>query len=167
MADYRICLSTTVIRRVVLDNMGEWFDVRFRHIEEADLFRRIAYVWKFGYVYEPLAKNRIHKESSSYLRPDLSPKETEMMIEKFSKVFPDFEKNYKKEIIHLKFYVQYYYSLLEWKEGKNKQVRRRLKPFLLLKNKAIFPFLLSFFPYERYIALLTCYRKYIRRIPTA
>ena len=162
-----ICLSTAVIRRCALDDLDEWFDPRFRHIEEAELFTRIAYTWYLDYVDEPLVKNRIHKESSSYLRPDLSPKETEMMISKFISLYPDFEKLYRKEILKLRYYIQYYYGLLEWKQGQNSLVRKRLRPFLDNRLRAMVPFILSVFPYRYYETILRVFNNYIRRIPMA
>jgi glycosyltransferase involved in cell wall biosynthesis len=166
LANYFICLSTAVIRKRVLDDFDEWFDSRFRHIEEAELFTRLAYTWYLDYVDEPLAKNRIHKESSSYLRPDLSPKETEMMISKFMGLYPDFEKLYYKELLKLRYYTQYYFALIDWRHGKNHLVRKRLHPFLLKKFRAIIPFLLSFFPYDLYKAFYTFFNKHLRKIPS-
>jgi len=162
-----ICLSSAVIRRRALDDPEEWFDSRFRHVEEAELFTRIAYTWYLDYVDEALVKNRIHRESSTYLRPELSPRETEMMISKFAGIFPDFEKTYKKEVANLRFYIQYYYALSEWRQGKNFLVRQRLKPFLNNKFRALAPFLLSVFPYRYYEIVLRCFNNYVRRIPTA
>jgi len=165
LVNYFICLSTAVISRRVLDDLDEWFDSRFRHIEEAELFTRIAYAWYLDYVDEPLAKNRIHKESSSYLRPDLSPKETEMMISKFMGLYPDFEKLYYKELLKLRYYTQYYFALIDWRQGKNYLVRERLRPFLSKRFRAIVPFLISFFPYALYKAFYTLFNKHIRKIP--
>ena len=160
-----ICLPSAVIRRSVLDSLDEWFDARFNHVLDSDLFTRIAYKWHFAYIEEPLAKNRIHKESSSYLRPDLSPKETEMMVSKFMGLYPDFEKLYYKELLKLRYYTQYYFALIDWRQGKNYLVRERLRPFLLKKFRAIIPFLLSFFPYDLYKAFYTLFNKHIRKIP--
>jgi len=167
LGNYSLCLSTVVVSKKALFSLDDWFDIRFNHIEEFDLFTRIAYKWHFDYVYEPLAKNRIHKESSSYLRPDLSPKETEMMLNKFIRIFPNFEQEYKKEIIKMRFYIQYYYALLDWKDGNNKLVRQRLESFLFRKPKAIFPYCASILPYQFYSRLIYFYRQYLRRVPVA
>lgn len=167
LANYFICLSTAVIRRSALDDLDEWFDSRFRHIEEAELFERIAYTWYLDYVDEPLAKNRIHNESSSYLRPDLSPKETEMMIAKFIILYPDFENLYKKEVFNLRYYIQYNFALVDLKQGNASRARTRLKPFLLKKFRTFIPFLLSFFPFTVYQKFLFFYRSYVKRMPVA
>lgn len=160
-----ICLSTAVLRKRVLNDLDEWFDSRFRHIEEAELFTRIAFAWYLDYLDEPLVKNRIHKESSSYLSPDRSPKETEMMISKFMSLYPDFEKLYNRELQKLRYYTQYYFALTDWRQGKNYLVRQRLRPFLLKKFRATIPFLFSFFPYSLYNNFYNLFNKHIRRIP--
>tara|TARA_B100000519_G_C14249218_1_gene441510 strand:+ start:9 stop:974 length:966 start_codon:yes stop_codon:yes gene_type:complete len=165
LKNYFICLPTAVIRRKSLDDLNEWFDSRFSHIEESELFMRIAYIWKLDYVDEALARYRIHKESSSYLRSDLSPKETEMMISKFTNLYPDFEKNYYDELLGLQYYTQYYFALNAWKQGDNHNVRKRLRPFLFKKSRAIVPFLLSFFPYVFFEVIHTLFNRYIRRVP--
>lgn len=162
-----IYLSSAVMRRKVLDTLNEWFDERFRYVEDGELFARICYKWKLDYVNQPLTKRRVHKNMSMVLRPELSPKETEMMIDKFIKIFPDFDKKFKNELILMRFYAQYHYALIDWREGKNRRVRERLRPFLFWKFKAIIPYLLSLVSFTSYSHLLRCYRKYIKRIPIA
>jgi glycosyltransferase involved in cell wall biosynthesis len=167
LSNYWICLSTAVIRRDALDELDEWFDPRFRHIEEAELFTRIAFAWHLDYVDAPLAKNRIHQRSSTYLSPELAPRETEIMLGKFIAAIPDFERLYHREVAHLRFYVEYGYALLEWRQGQHANVRRRLRPFLFSKGKALFPYLLSPLPFAAYDRMLRYYRRYVRRIPVA
>lgn len=166
LTNYFICLSTAVIRKRSLDDLNEWFDPRFSHIEESDLFIRISYTWHLDYVDEPLAKYRFHKESESYLNPERSPIETQWMLLKFMELYPNFDKLYYKEFIELKYYPQYHFALIDWKQGNNHLVRERLKPFLLLKFRAIIPFMLSFSPYSLYEFIYTLFNKYVRRIPS-
>lgn len=160
-----ICLPSAVIRKSSLNSLNEWFDTRFNHIEEAELFARIAYNWQLDYVDEALAKNRIHKGSSTYLRPELSPMETEIMVKKFEDTYPDFRKRFKPEIQQLEYYIQYGYALSDWKLGNNTRVRQRLKPFLALNHRAKIQFMYSFFPYSFYETSLLLYRRYIKSIP--
>ena len=162
-----ICLSSTVIRRSSLDNLNEWFDDRFNHIEDGELFARIAYNWHLDYVDHPLVKNRIHRKSSTFLRPELSPQEVEIMIRKFESLFPEFKNNFKKEIQQLEYYIQYCYSLSDWKTGDNARVRERIKPFFLKNSKATIQFICSFFPYKFYMTMLLLYRKHVRQLPEA
>jgi len=167
LKNYFICLSTAVVRNRVLDDLNEWFDDRFSHIEESDLFIRIAYTWHLDYVDEPLVKYRIHKESSTYMRRDLSPKETDMMISKFVGIYPNFEKLYYKELLGLKYYTQYYFALIDWRNGENHLVRERLQPFLFKKVRTIVPFIFSFFPYNLYKVFYSFINKHLRKIPSA
>ena len=165
LTNYFICLSTAVIRKRSLDDLNEWFDPRFSHIEESDLFIRISYTWHLDYVDEPLAKYRIHKESSSYLRRDLSPKETEMMISKLMGLYSDFENLYDKELLKLRYYTQYNFALIDWRQGKNNLARTKLRPFLSKKFRSLIPFLFSFFPYVLYENFLILFYKHVKKIP--
>jgi hypothetical protein len=61
-----------------LDDLTEWFDFRFNVLEEADLFRRIAYSWELDYVNSPLAKWRTHSSSWTWSKYELFAKEGEM-----------------------------------------------------------------------------------------
>jgi len=162
---YDLCLSSVVIRKAVLNEMNEYFDSRFRHIEDAEFFTRLAYRWHFDYVEEVLVKLRIHAESSTVLRPDLSPKETEQMVEKLILLYPEIVESCKDEIERLRFYIQYYYSLSDWKAGRNYMVRKRLRQYVFKNARAIYPFLFSYLPYDIYEILLLIYRKLVRKIP--
>jgi hypothetical protein len=130
------------------------------------LFARIAYNWQLDYLDEPLTKNRLHKSSSTFLNPELSPQETELMISKFEAIYPDFKRRFKQEIQQLEFYIQYGYAQSDWKNNKNSHARIRLKSFLFKNIKAFASFFLSFFPYRFYEKFLFLYRRYVRRIPT-
>ena len=163
LLNYFINISTTIIRKNALDNLDQWFDSRFDHIEEYDLFLRLAYTWQLDYLDEPLSKYRFHKESQSYLYPERAPAETEIMLSKFLKLYPDFKKLYPKGYLELLYYINYYYSLIEWKNGRNKSVRNRLKPFFTKKKRSIIIFVLSFFPYGFFEYLYVLYNKYIRK----
>jgi len=157
-------LSSAIIRRSVLDDIGEWFDPRFSYVEDGDLFLRITYKWYLDYVDEPLAKYRIHNLNLICTRPDLPPKETEMMIDKFISLYPSFETNYKQELIKIRYYVQYYFALIDWQHRENSLVRKRLRPFLFIYPRALVPFVVSIFPYSCYKIFLRFFNKYIRHI---
>lgn len=150
LTGYFISLETAVLRRVALSSLDEWFDPRFNMIEEADLFTRIAYNWELGYVDEPLAKWRMHHSSLTFCRKELFPKEKELMIAKFCKIYKDFAKEYKKEINIIKSQVEINYALLDWEQGEKIKARKRLKPYLTSSLKCKLLYLLSFFPFAFY-----------------
>ena len=156
---------TVLTRRDALDKVGK-FDLQYKIAQDYDLWLRIANHYTVDFIDQPLAKYRFHKESESYLNPERSSIETQWMLLKFMELYPNFDKLYYKEFIELKYYPQYYFALIDWKQGNNHLVRERLKPFLLLKFRAIIPFIFSFFPYAFYNSLYVLFNKHIRRIPT-
>jgi glycosyltransferase involved in cell wall biosynthesis len=146
LKNYFISLETTIIRRVALESLNYWFDERFTMIEEVDLFTRIAYEWKFGYIDKPLGKWRMHKDSWTFSQPLSLPNETKMMLETYIQIFDRFEDNYKNEIEFLKAKIDMNLSKLDIIEGRSRDARRKLCPYMHLGYKYIFLYLLSFFP---------------------
>lgn len=57
-----VILSTATIRKDCLERTG-LFDPRYNLSEEYDLFLRIARLYHFDYILEPLARYRVHEES--------------------------------------------------------------------------------------------------------
>jgi len=151
---YFICMPTAIIRRNTLQDLLTWFDDRFTQIEEVDLFLRIAYKWKVVYVDEPLAKYRLHPSSWSFSHRDCSPKENEILINKFSNLYHDFEKNYGNEISIIKNQIAYERFYLYWKDGQTKKAQETLKPFLKF-NKKLIAYIFSFLvPFEVFYSLV-------------
>jgi hypothetical protein len=167
LGNYNICLSSVILRKACLNNLCEMFDNRFNHVEEADLFTRIAYQWQLDCVNESLVRNRIHKNSSTFLRPELAPKETDLMLQKFIILYPEILRAYNNEIAQIRYYIQYGYALLDWKAGNNARVRERLRPYFSVNHKAKLQFLFSYFPFSLYDVMLRYYRNYVKRIPLA
>lgn len=148
---YFLSLDTVIVKKEALDSLSEWFDNRFNMIEEAELFLRMAYQgWEFDYIDEPLSKWRMYPESWSFSKKYLYPKEKELMIEKFSTLFDGFEKKFKRELMLFKSVIEYEYAMLVWEKGNNKEVRKRLYPYLFIRKKCFIPYIFSFFPYVYY-----------------
>jgi hypothetical protein len=91
-------METVVLRRAALESQTDWFDPRFNMIEEADLFRRIAYDWKIDGVPEPLARWRVHVGSWTFKYPDLLRSESVLMLEKYGQLYTGFNEEYASEI---------------------------------------------------------------------
>ena len=98
---YFLSMETVVLRRSALEAQDEWFDLRFNMIEEADLFRRIAYTWSIDGVPDVLARWRVHASSWTFKHPDLLREESLLMLERYKKRFPRFERDYATEITDL------------------------------------------------------------------
>ena len=128
----------------------EWFDESFHLLEEADLFRRISYYWELDYVDKPLAKWRIHNESSTWTKYDKIHKEGKMMLSKFSSIFPNFNINYAKEINQYISSMKRKEAISLWQQNKNSIARRRLFGYVFNSKKNLALFFLTFFPFKFY-----------------
>lgn len=147
---YILPMPTIMVRRSTLDHIGGWFDERFNMVEDADLFMRLAYYYPIAYVDDVLAHRRMHAASWTSMKKELFPKEEEMLLEKFAKLWPSFESDYAKEIAHMKAIIQYQYAVLDWEKGKNDAARRRMAPYLGSLKKIWVPYLFSYFPISFY-----------------
>lgn len=157
---YFLSLDTIMVRKEIFNDLTEWFDNRFNMIEEAELFLRIAYYgrWNFNYIGEVLSKWRMHRKSWSFAKKHLYPQEKEIMLDKFSKLFEEFNPKFVKEIEFFKSGIQYEYAMLDWEKGNNNNVRKRLEPYLLVKKKCLVPYIFSFFPYSFYQKLSSFFK---------
>ncbi|MHB1099238.1 MAG: glycosyltransferase family 2 protein [Burkholderiales bacterium] len=98
---YFLSMETVVVRRKAIEEQTPWFDPRFDMIEEADLFRRIAYEWKIAGVPHALAKWRVHASSWTFRHPHLLREETGIMLEDYRRRYPDFDNKFSKELAQL------------------------------------------------------------------
>jgi len=162
LTNYFISLVSTVVRHSAIKEEPYSFDTRFKMIEEADLFRRIAYKWKLAMINEPLAKWRIHSDSVSWKNGNyLVAHETKIMLEIYDKIIPDFSVRFKKEINILKsnlnFSLAYYYL----NNGENRKSRKILTSFQFFKIKTIILFFCTFFPSDKILFFINLINKRI------
>ena len=132
LGKYFLSLETVVIRKIALDGQNEWFDLRYNMIEEADLFRRIAYNWEIDGIPEVLAKCHVHANSLTYTKTFRLRNESNLMIDKYKKIYPNFENNYKKEIEEL-------FKIITQYEARNFWIKGNKWPLVkyLFKQKSI------------------------------
>ncbi len=95
---YFLSMETVVLRRTAVEAQSDWFDPRFNMIEEADLFRRIAHDWKIDGVADALARWRVHGGSWTFKHPQLLRSESLAMLERYRKLYPNFDRDYAPEI---------------------------------------------------------------------
>ncbi len=154
LTNYLITQSSVIIKKSALLSQSEWFDERFHLLEEADLFRRIAYSWKLNFVDEPLAKWRIHEESSTWIKFEKIHLEGNLMLSKFSTLFHDFDTKYSKEIQYYKAGLQRKKSIVLWQKNYNSQARKCLTGYFFNNNKNLLFYFLTFLPYSFYTNVL-------------
>ncbi len=159
LSGYFLSLETVVIRRSALEGLEEWFDPRFSMIEEADLFRRIAYSWKLDMVNEPLAKWRVHFESLTWKKGHLLAEETKKMIDKFSTAIPDFKNKYASEIDKMNRNILIDTAFYLWNQGQGKNCRSVLRPYIF-KNKKMFVvyWISCFLPGKYFLKIVKLFR---------
>ncbi len=131
LTDYFLSMETVVIRRQALNALGHWFDERFNMIEEADLFRRLAYDHKLAMVNEALAMWRVHENSWTSKQPTAFGNETEMMLESYRTLYSDFEIRYAAEIMVLRRGIAFTQAKLLWQKGEGQKARHLLHGHLL------------------------------------
>lgn len=133
---YTLSLEATLIRKAALDTLSYWFDTRFTYIEEADLFRRIAYFWEADFVNELLCTWRVHEKSLTWTNKSKFDDENLLMLESFEKLFPNFKDNYKTEVHALKNKIKFNTAYSNWiNHGRGKEFRNSIKSCIYLNKK--------------------------------
>jgi len=144
---YFLSLETVVIRRSSLSRLSYWFDEKFSTIEEADLFRRIAYNGKLDMVNEVLAKWRVHSGSYTWNKIQDFRSETEQMLEEYDKLYPGFSVSYASEIIQLRARLLVGEAKYYWENGESKKARELIYSYRYPKTLLVYLMLMvSFLP---------------------
>jgi glycosyltransferase involved in cell wall biosynthesis len=144
---YFLSLETVVIRHSSLSRLRYWFDEKFSTIEEADLFRRIAYNGKLDMVNEVLAKWRVHSGSYTWNKIQDFRLETEQMLDEYDKLYPGFSFNYANEITQLRARLLVGEAKYYWQTGESKKARELIYSYKYPKTLLVYLMLMaSFFP---------------------
>lgn len=159
LKNYFLSLPSVVIRKVALDQETEWFDQRFNLIEEYDLFMRIAYSWKLDMCKEALAKYRVHKSSCSWTKEELFYKEQIILLEKFSKLWPEFSVKYSK-LKKMQIYCRR--AIYLWKNKKAQEARTCLTPYKYRHSRAFLLYFVSFLSPAAVYKIMGKFRKEVR-----
>lgn len=95
---YSIGMLSVILRKSALIKLGELFEDKLSYAEEYDLFMRLLYKSKAGYINEPLAVYRIHGKMSTINGLDAQFNEMTYCVNKLSMLEINFKEKYKKEI---------------------------------------------------------------------
>lgn len=140
LQNYVLSIPTVIIRSAVLEKENEWFDPRFKLIEEYDFFIRIAYRWQLDMCPDVLAKYRVHLASSSWVKRDLFFNEHLMLLDKYAGLFPNFSTDYYLLLKRIHISRAHYL----WISKKGKQARKFLLPYMFKNQKAFYLYFVSF-----------------------
>ena len=126
--------------------MDYHFDEDFNLIEERDFFTRISFHCSFDYVYEPLAKWRIHSNSLTQKNISLFGDELHLMIKKYNQFYPNIVKDNPNEINNIKMKAQLRYSQEAWREGDMKKARLMIRGYIFKSAKIFIFFIFTMIP---------------------
>jgi len=155
-----ITMSTVVIRRSCLNQLGTWFDERFSMIEDHELYARLAERYEFDCVNEPLAKWRLHDSGWSQKRCDLFPEERAIMLGDLTRRIPDFEKQYAEESRGIRKRIKLERAKAAWRQGARARARELFKEAAIDDPQAGLFRLLAFLPYDAYAGMRSIAFKY-------
>lgn len=145
---YNINLQTVMVSRAALDSLGDWFDDLLNLSGDTDLFLRIAHDWDVKYLPEVTARYREYGQNLSLRKAEEIPVELEYIINKLSKLYKNFRKEYEAELIELRLRLQKGLAVAKWRLGKSQEARNLVLRHLLSMWSFIIIYVLAFFPYR-------------------
>lgn len=151
--NYKLTMSSVVLNKKALIQQSTFFDERFQLLEESDLFKRIAYDWEIDFVDEPLVKWRIHDKSTTWNNYSEIYLEGMLMLEKYSKLYDDFNLTYFKEIKKYKAILYRRKAISLWSERKNFEAIKTIFGTTFVDKKNFVLFFLMFFSHSVYLKL--------------
>ena len=145
LSKYPVGLLTVMLRKKALDELDQIFDDNLMLLEEYDVFMRLLYKSRAVYLGDPLAVYRIHPDMTSIKRMKSYPDEWTYLINKFKRVFPLFESNYKKGFHFLKAQIAICQAKIEMMQNDNKSARYYLHPYKLISLSFFLLYLETYF----------------------
>jgi glycosyltransferase involved in cell wall biosynthesis len=143
--DNFLCMSTVVIRSAVIKEHHHWFDPVLSGVEDTDLFVRLCRHWQFAYAPHVLCKYRMHQNSVSYSYPQLFLEEQELVLEKYGRLFPEFNAKYSDAF---RSRLTRDRAVLEWKNGNSSEARRLIRPLIFKDRSYALVFCAMALPYS-------------------
>lgn len=146
LSKFTVGILTVLIRRKALFSLDSLFDENLNLAEEFDLFMRLLYNSEAIYQAQPVAVYRIHPGMCSIKSRDKWRDEITYCIDKFARLYPDFEKNYQPELNRRRLDLEYLSAKILMKEGDLWSARRQIAPIKLKGAKYFFLYLFSYLP---------------------
>ena len=146
LAEYVICLSTAVIRKKAIDDLGIIFDEKFDLFEEYDLFMRLLHKHEAVYTEEPLAIYLIYDTRTTMLFRNNYADEFEYAVKKLMGLDPLLTIKYSKALKRLNGTIGHVRAKIAMEGHDSKNARRHLRPHIWSGNKFCLLYLLTFLP---------------------
>jgi len=124
---FPINLQTVMIRKPILDKFPELFDTTLNLAEDYDLFMRLLYNSKAGYIDQALAVYRLHLGMSSIRFAEKYPDEMVYCIDKLKTLYPKLGHEFPKELAYLDAKIAYWRAKAAILQGRMGVARALLK----------------------------------------
>lgn len=141
------CLSTLIFRADILHKDQIYFDSQFTYLEDTDFLIKVARKWKLSYVPVSLTNYRMHANSASATKVEGFRKEMDMLIDKFSALYPEVAEKYAD---HLRMVNRKDSAMDYWRKGDRRRARSVIYVDLGVNPKYTLFYLAMFIPF-RYI----------------
>ena len=143
---YPVAILTVMVRKKALQRLDALFDENLNLTEEYDLFMRLLYKSKAVYQNEPLAVRRMHSGMSSLRFMEKWPQELEYVLKKLEHLSLNFENDYSAALREYRLELDYLRAKIYMKQGYLRLARRQLVPYVILKPRCLFLYLVSYMP---------------------
>lgn len=144
---YTVSLTTTMVRRKALIELGDLFNERLRIFEDYDVFMRIIFKHKVAYLRQPLTIYRIHDDRATYLFRSSYPDEFDYALKNLGKLDPYFADKYGNTVHYLRAGISHLRAKVAMeKTNDRREARHYLKPYRLVSIKFFMLYILTFLP---------------------
>jgi glycosyltransferase involved in cell wall biosynthesis len=143
---YPVATVTAMVRRSALQRLETLYDNKLRVSSDFDLFMRVLYKVKAGYIEEPLAIYRIHPEMDTVRLMDRFAEENAYVIEKIKAMDPLFEGKYASSLEYFNAALFYLRAKVEMVNKNKRSAREFVRPYIWNDYRFLVMYLLTYFP---------------------
>lgn len=143
---YPVNLQTVMVRSSALQGLDVLFDPALEMAEEYDLFMRLLYSSKAGYLQQPTAFYRVHGNMLSIRHIDKYPPEMDYILGKLRRLSPDFDRRYSGGVRYMEAKIGYWYAAAHMHKGDCAQARISLAPHKWISPVFLVLYLATYLP---------------------
>ena len=156
LCKYDICLSSVILRRNILNTVGEWFYDKYNLVEDADMFLRTLYHFKAKYKYEVLTKYRIHANNTTGLNMEMLFQERIDLMRRLEEKLPLIKEKYNRSFMVYKVKTCHESLMSLWREGKKGRVVNVAISYMKVSRVfvvfIVLPFIMSYRIYNKMLS---------------
>ncbi len=156
--DFRIGLSTVMIRRSALGRLEYYFNTSLHLTEDYELFMRILYTSLASYIHEPVTIYRIHSEMNSQARKNKWVEELRQCNEIFRSL--DTLNRYSQALIHNNNHIIAIDAAISMVQGNLHKARLLISPVRFKKFIYFAMYVATLLPVSIWLFLQPLWRRY-------